>query len=78
MRIEVKVKPNARTNRVEAQADGSLLVTVNAPPVDGKANEAVLRAVAEHFGVPRSRVELARGASSRKKILEIREVPPSR
>ena len=73
MRIEVKVKPNARAARVESQADGSLLVSVNAPPVDGKANEAVIRAVAEHFGVPRSCVEIARGASGRKKLLEIRE-----
>ena len=73
MRIEVKVRPNARATRVETQADGSLLVSVNAPPVDGKANDGVIRAVAEYFGVPRSHVEIARGASGRKKVLEIRE-----
>ncbi|MCC6263588.1 MAG: DUF167 domain-containing protein [Bryobacterales bacterium] len=76
MRIEVKVKPNARATRVEPREDGSLLVSVNAPPADGKANEAVLRAVAEHFDVPRSRVEIIRGASGRNKTLEIREPAP--
>jgi uncharacterized protein (TIGR00251 family) len=78
MRVDVKVKPNARTNRVEVQADGSLLVSVNAPPVDGKANEAVIRAVADHFRVPRSRVEILRGTSGRKKTLEIRELASGR
>lgn len=73
MRVDVKVKPNAKSTCVEVQEDGSLVVAVNAPPVDGKANEAVIRAVAEHFGVPRSRVEIIRGATARKKTLEIRE-----
>jgi uncharacterized protein (TIGR00251 family) len=71
VRVPVKVKPNAKTERVEVQPDGSLLVSVKAPPVDGKANEAVVRAVATHFGVPRASVEIARGASGRLKVLEI-------
>lgn len=69
--MQVKVKPNAKAERVEAQPDGSLLVSVKAPPVEGKANDAVVRAVAAHFGVPRSSVEIARGASGRLKVLDI-------
>ncbi|MDZ7638651.1 MAG: DUF167 domain-containing protein [Bryobacterales bacterium] len=76
MRVDVKVKPNAKADCVELQPDGSLLVSVKAPPVDGKANEAVLRAVAGHFGVARSRVEIVRGASGRRKTLQFPDPPP--
>lgn len=71
VRVPVKVKPNAKAERVEVQPDGSLLVFVNAPPVDGKANEAVVRAVAAHFEVPRSSVEIVRGVTGRQKLLEV-------
>lgn len=75
VRVPVKVKPNAKAERVEVQPDGSLLVFVNAPPVDGKANEAVVRAVAAHFGLPRSSVEIVRGAAGRQKLLEVIGLP---
>jgi uncharacterized protein (TIGR00251 family) len=52
------------------QAD-RLVVAVNAPPVDGKANEAVVRVLAETFGVPRSAVTIVRGETGRKKTIRI-------
>lgn len=73
MRVEVKVKPGAKFEKVEAQPDGSLRVWVKAPPVDGKANEALIRALADHYDVPRSRVAILRGTSSRTKSVEITE-----
>jgi uncharacterized protein (TIGR00251 family) len=78
VRVPVKVKPNAKTERVEVQPDGTLLVCVKAPPVDGKANEAVVRAVAAHFDVPRSSVEIVRGGSGRQKLLEVAGLPTAR
>ena len=71
MRVSVKAKPGAKTEKIEAQPDGSLLVAVKAPPVDGKANEAIIAALAKHFGVKRSAVELKSGASSRTKQFEV-------
>jgi uncharacterized protein len=69
--LTVKVKPGARTSVLVAQPDGSWLAQVAAAPVDGAANEALIRLVAEHFGVRRTQVHIKSGASSRTKRLQI-------
>ena len=69
--VAVRVIPRARRRAVEPQPDGSLLVRVTQPPEDGRANDAVLDALAEHFGVKRSAVRLLRGATSRRKVIAI-------
>ncbi|MEO6792890.1 MAG: DUF167 domain-containing protein [Mycobacterium sp.] len=70
--VVVKVKPGSRKGPlVETDADGQLTVYVREPAVNGKANAAVIRVLAEHFGVPRSRVELASGAGARVKRFRI-------
>lgn len=66
--VVVTVKPgSSRGPLVEAAADGSLTVHVRERAVEGKATEAVIRALADHFDVPKSRVELISGATSRVK-----------
>ena len=66
------VKPGSTKGPlVEVGDDGALTVYVRERAVDGKANAAVIRVLAEHFGVPRSRVELTGGASSRIKRFRI-------
>jgi uncharacterized protein (TIGR00251 family) len=72
MRIKVRVKPNSRTSGIEKQADGSYLVRVNASPVEGKANEAVVKLLADFFGRPRSAIEIVRGFKARDKLVEIK------
>ena len=69
--IEVRVIPRARRDEVAGERAGRLLVRTTAPPVDGKANEAVRRLVAAHCGVPVCGVELVRGATSRDKTLRV-------
>ena len=71
MRIRVRVKPGAREERVSREPDGSLLVSVRARAQEGKANEAVVKAVAEVLRVPKSSVRIVSGLSSRTKTLEI-------
>lgn len=71
MLVSVKVKPGAKVDKVEVAADGGLRVSVKAPPVDGKANDAVIALLAGHFGLRRSAVTLKRGASGRDKVLEV-------
>ncbi len=71
--LRVKVKPNARHPRLEALAAGSWLAAVAAPPVDGKANAAVIELIAEHFSVPRSRVSIKSGAAARMKHVLIND-----
>ena len=51
--------------------DGVLRVRVSAPPVDGAANEALLRLLAKRFGVPRSALRIVSGETSRMKVVEI-------
>lgn len=69
--IRVKVKPNARSSELTLQDDGTWLAKLKAPPVDGKANEELIRLVAEHFGVRKAEVTIKSGAASRLKLLEI-------
>jgi uncharacterized protein (TIGR00251 family) len=69
--IRVKVKPNARASVLEAQADGTWLARIHAPPVDGKANEELIRLVAKHFGVRKAEVTIKSGASGRTKLLTL-------
>ena len=71
MRIEVKVQPNAKHEGVEVLGPRHLKVRTKAPPREGKANEAVVKMVAEHFGVAKSLVRLVHGESSRTKLLEV-------
>lgn len=72
VRIAVRVKPgSSRTQVGGAYADGQLIVTVNAPPVEGAANDAVLRAVADALGLRPRQVRLVSGSSARSKVLAI-------
>lgn len=70
--VSVRVKPGSRKGPlVEAGADGELTVYVPERAIDGKANEAVVRLLADHFGVPRSRVLLVGGATARIKRFRV-------
>ncbi|KQH80443.1 hypothetical protein AO501_15695 [Mycobacterium gordonae] len=70
--VVVKVKPGSRKGpRVEVGADGQLTIYVREQAVDGKANDAVTRVLAAYLDVPRSRIELASGATSRLKRFRV-------
>jgi uncharacterized protein YggU (UPF0235/DUF167 family) len=70
--VVVRVKPGTRKGPlVEAGADGALTIYVRERATEGKATEAAARLLAEHLGVPRSRVELVAGATSRVKRFRI-------
>ena len=71
MKLAVTVKPLSGKDTVEKLADGSFKVCVRKAPEKGKANESVREILAEHFQVPKSRVAILRGETSRKKIISI-------
>lgn len=71
MRIAIKVVTRSRRTGVESAADGTLVVRVNQPPEDGRANAAVVDALAEHFGVKRRAVTILKGHASRRKLIQI-------
>ena len=72
MRIQVKVKPNAKTEEVSQEGDG-FIVKVKEPPREGKANQAVIKLLAQHFGVSKSQVRILSGLRSGKKVIEVAE-----
>jgi len=73
--LRVWVKPgSSRGPLVEPAAEGldaDLVVHVRERAVDGKANEGVVRALAEHLGIPRSAVEIVRGHTARRKLVRV-------
>ncbi len=77
-RIAVRVQPGAKKEAILGFADGVLRLRVTAPPVEGRANDAVLELVARAVGVGPSHVTLLRGARSRDKLLRIDGVSQQR
>lgn len=70
MKIAVRVKPRSKVEEVTGEGDG-YVVRVKEPPVEGRANRAVLRLLASHLGVPESRLRVVSGFSSRNKVIEV-------
>jgi hypothetical protein len=71
-RVRIRVKPGSRKGPlVEEGPDGMLTVFVRERAVDGAANTGVVAALAEHWGVPRRRVEIVSGRSARVKTVTV-------
>jgi len=74
MKIKIKVLPRSSHNEVVGEmTDGTLKIKLTAPPVDGKANEALIKLLTEHFSVPKNKIKLVSGLTSKNKIIEILE-----
>jgi hypothetical protein len=71
MKKQVKVKPNSKQHSIAVAADGSLTVHLKSPPVDGKANQELIKLLAEKFDVPKSNITIKSGLSSKNKLVEI-------
>ena len=69
--LSVRVHPGARKNGVTGVHADALKIALTAPPVDGKANEALIAFLAEALHMPRARVSLVAGATSRAKMVRI-------
>ena len=71
MLVRVHVTPNAKKAQVAKVDDGSFEVKVDERAAGGRANKRLVEILAEHFGVPKSRIAILRGAKSRDKLLEV-------
>jgi uncharacterized protein len=69
--VQVRVVPRASTTAVAGRHGDGVRIRVAAPPVDGAANEALVRFMAKRLGVSRGAVTIARGQSSRSKTVTI-------
>lgn len=69
--IRVRLSPNASRDRIGEVIENYLAIAVTSPPVDGKANDHLIRLLAKQFRVAKSRVEIVSGMTSRIKTLRI-------
>jgi hypothetical protein len=69
--FSIKVHPRARKNAITGVTGDALKLSLTAPPVDGKANQAVIEFFADLFAIPRSSVTIASGETSRNKVVRI-------
>ena len=67
--LRVRVSPRASRDELAGERDGALVVRLTAPPVEGQANEALVRFLARRLDVAPSSVSVARGAKGRDKVL---------
>jgi uncharacterized protein (TIGR00251 family) len=72
--LRVRVQPRAKRAGIGEWRGDALVVRVTAPPVEGRANAAVRKAIAEAAGVPASKVTIVRGRASRDKTLRVEGV----
>jgi len=71
MKIFLKVKTKSRENSVEKIDDNNFIVKVRELPIEGRANEAVVKALAEYLGIASWRVQIKSGLTSKNKVVEI-------
>ncbi|MBI5919923.1 MAG: YggU family protein [Nitrosomonadales bacterium] len=71
--LTLHIQPGAKRSEIAGLHGEALKIRLAAPPVEGKANAALLRYIADLFAVPLRQVELKQGAQSRHKVIHIRE-----
>ncbi|MCH6546847.1 MAG: YggU family protein [Gemmatimonadetes bacterium] len=75
--VHFYVQPRASKTEVVGRHGDAIKIRVKAPPVDGAANEELIRFLAKRLKVPRRSIELVSGSSSRHKQIAIEGVPPT-
>jgi len=71
VRLNIRVQPRSSQNKICGETNGALKIKITAPPVEGEANQAVIRLLAQWLGVPRANVCIAKGDTSKNKIVDI-------
>jgi uncharacterized protein (TIGR00251 family) len=72
--LHVRLQPRAQRDEIVGERDGRLVVRVTAPPVDGKANDALIRLIAKRAQIAPSRVRVVRGHSARNKTVRVADI----
>jgi uncharacterized protein (TIGR00251 family) len=71
VRIAVRVQPRSSRNEIVGVISGALKVKLTAPPVDGAANDALIELLSSELDVPKGRISIAAGETSKSKLIEI-------
>ena len=78
VRFRVHVQPRASRSEVVGVREGALRVRLQAPPVDGAANEALVELLAERLSVSRRDVRIVAGVAGRSKVVDVNGIAPAR
>jgi uncharacterized protein YggU (UPF0235/DUF167 family) len=70
-RIPVRITPRGNRDTLDTWQDGALCARVAAPPIDGRANDALLRLLAKALNAPISSLRIVQGEHSRRKVIEV-------
>ena len=71
VRLAVQITPNAKKTAVVGVLDAALKLKLQAQPIEGKANEALVKFLAKALGVPRSAVAITHGLTNKRKLVEV-------
>jgi uncharacterized protein len=71
MKIQIKVKPNSKEQKIVELEDSSLLIHLKASPVNGKANSELIKMLAKKYQVTQSKITIKHGLTSKQKLIEI-------
>ncbi len=74
--IKVKLLPRSSRNHIAGKEEDRYKIKVTAPPVDGKANEALIKLLAKKLGIPGRDIEILSGHTSRLKTIRIQDLSP--
>ena len=71
LRLAVQITPNARKTEVIGVLDDALKLKLQAQPIEGKANEALIKYLSGELGVPKSALTITHGLTSKRKLIEV-------
>jgi uncharacterized protein (TIGR00251 family) len=74
--LKLRVQPGSSRNEIAGMRDGAVIVRVTAQAVDGKANQAACKLLADRCGIPQSHVEIIRGEVRRDKVVRLGGLDP--
>ena len=69
--LNIRVQPGSRKNMITAYTDGVLHIKITTPPEKGKANESLIKYLGSLLGIPKSRIKIQKGITSKNKVLLI-------
>ncbi|ADU64904.1 DUF167 domain-containing protein [Desulfurispirillum indicum] len=75
--LQLKVQPRSSRTELLREADGQLKLRLNAPPVDGAANQQVIEFFSRLLSIPKSRISIVQGQQSRRKVIALLGVEPA-
>jgi uncharacterized protein len=74
MKIQVKVKPNSGQQKIKELEDGSLIIFLKSSPINGKANQELIKILAKKYSVTQAQVTIKTGLGSKNKLIEINQL----